>query len=167
MRVDGFVPSISREVDAVDASLAAIVGDTLGAASFLAVGIALALEALDRLRLHPIVSTLIVAIIAGLVAASNQHAVLAGLPLIAGMAAGAAMAAVLYRRRGFLAAWVACLVAGLVTGALAARSLEDPELVKQSNLLFTLVVMVAALGAWGVAARLFRKTPAGLPAKPV
>ena len=87
LRVDRFVPSISREIDAVGASLTGIVGDTLGAASFLAIGIALAVEALNRLRLHPIVSTLIVAVAAGLVAAANQNAVLAGLPLIAGLAA--------------------------------------------------------------------------------
>ncbi len=128
--IAGFIPSISREVEIVDAGVGTIVGETIGAASFLALGICLAVEALDRVRLNPMVSTAVVAIGAGLVAASNQNSILAGLPLIAGQAAGAAIAVVLYRRRGFLAAWVAALVAGLTTDAMAARSLEDPELLQ-------------------------------------
>ena len=93
--IAGFIPSISREVDVVDAGVGTIVGETIGAASFLALGICLAVEALDRVRLNPMVSTAVVAIGAGLAAASNQNSILAGLPLIAGQAAGAALAVVL------------------------------------------------------------------------
>ena len=127
LTLPGFVPSISREVGAVEAGIGSMVGDTIGGSSFIALGIALAVEALDRARLHPAVSTLIVAVGAGLVAASNQQAILPGLTLIAGMSAAAALAVWLYRSRGFLAVWTAVVVAGLVTDAMAARSLEDPD----------------------------------------
>jgi len=130
-----------------------MVADTLGVASFLALGIALAVETADRLRLHPMVSTIIVAIGAGLVAASGQKAMLAGLPLVGAMAGGAAVAVVLYRRRGFLATWVACLVAGLMIGAMAARSLGDPDLLRSSSLVMSMAAALLVLGAWGVIAR--------------
>lgn len=102
-------------------------------------------------------STAIVAVVAGLVATANQDSIMAGLPLVAGLAGGAAIAAVLYRRRGILATWVACLVAGLLIDGMAARSLEDPELAKLGNMAFTLIVALLALGLWGIGKVVFAK----------
>jgi len=150
LTLPGFVPSISREIDAVEAGIGSTFGDTIGGSSFIALGIALAVEALDRARLHPAVSTLIVAVGAGLVAASNQQAILPGLTLIAGMSTAAALAVWLYRSRGFLAIWTAAIVAGLVTDAMAARSLEDPVLLQLSNGVLTIVVALAIAGGWGL-----------------
>jgi hypothetical protein len=150
LSLPGFVPSIAREIDAVEAGIGSMVGETLGGSSFIALGIALAVEALDRARLNAAVSTLIVAVGAALVAASNQVALLPGLTLIAGMGAGAALAVWLYRSRGFLAIWVAAVVAGLVADAMAARSLEDPTLLQLSNGVLTIVVLLAVAGGWAL-----------------
>ena len=150
LTLPGFVPSIAREVDAVEAGIGSMIGETIGGSSFIALGIALAVEALDRFRLRAGVSTLIVAGGAALVAASNQVAVLPGLTLIAGLGAAAALAVWLYRSRGFLAVWTAAGVAGLVTDAMAARSLEDPALQQLSNGVFTIVILLALAGGWGL-----------------
>jgi hypothetical protein len=150
LTLPGFVPSIGREIDAVEAGIGSMLGETIGGSSFIALGIALAVEALDRARLNAGVSTLIVAVGAALVAASNQVAVLPGLMLVAGMTAAAALAVWLYRSRGFLAVWIAAVVAGLVTDAMAARSLEDPTLLQLSNGVLTIVVVLAAAGGWGL-----------------
>ena len=150
LMLPGFVPSISREIDAVEAGIGSMVGETIGGSSFIALGIALAVEALDRARLNAAVSTLIVAVGAALVAASSQEAILPGLTLIAGMSAAAALAVWLYRSRGFLAVWTAVVVAGLVTDALAARSLEDPTLLQLSNGVLTIVILLAVAGGWGL-----------------
>jgi serine/threonine protein kinase len=150
LTLPGFVPAISREIGAVEAGIGSMIGDTIGGSSFIALGIALAVEALDRARLNAAVSTLIVAIGAGLVAASNQEAILPALTLISGMAAAAALAVWLYRFRGFLAVWTAAVVAGLVTDAMAARSLEDPALLQLSNGVFTIVILLALAGGWGL-----------------
>jgi hypothetical protein len=150
LTLPGFVPSISREIGAVEAGIASMIGDTIGGSSFIALGIALAVEALDRARVHAAGSTLIVAIGAALVAASNQEAMLPALTLIAGTAAAVALAVWLYRSRGFLAIWTAAVVAGLVTDAMAARSLEDPALLQLSNGVFTLVILLALVGGWGL-----------------
>ena len=66
------------------------------------------------------------------------------------MAAAAAPAVWLYRSRGFLAVWIAAVGAGLVTDAMAARSLEDPTLLQLSNGVLTIVVVLAAAGGWGL-----------------
>ena len=150
LMVPGFVPSISREIDAVEAGIGSMVGETIGGSSFIALGIALAVEALDRARLNAALSTLIVAVGAALVAASSQEAILPGLTLIAGMSAAAAPAVWLYRSRGFLAVWTAVVVAGLVTDAMAARSLEDPTLLQLSNGVLTIVILLALAGGWGL-----------------
>jgi hypothetical protein len=150
LTLPGFVPSIAREIDAVEAGIGSMIGETIGGSSFIALGIALAVEALDRLRLKAVVSTLIVAGGAALVAASNQVAVLPGLTLIAGLGAGATVAVWLYRSRGFLAVWTAVVVAGLVTDAMAARSLEDPALLQLSNGVFTIVFLLTLAGGWGL-----------------
>ena len=150
LTLPGFVPSISHEIGAVEAGIGSMIGDTIGGSSFIALGIALAVEALDRARLNAAVSTLIVAIGAALVAASNQEAILPALTLIAGTTAAAALAVWLYRSRGFLAVWTAAVVAGLVTDAMAARSLEDPALLQLSNGVFTMVILLALAGGWGL-----------------
>jgi hypothetical protein len=150
LTLPGFVPSISREISSVDAGIGSMIGDTMGGSSFVALGIALAVEALDRVRLHAAVSTLIVAVGAGLVAASNQEAILPGLTLIAGMSVAASVAVWLYRSRGFLAVWTAAIVAGFVTDAMAARSLEDPALLQLSNGVLTIVLVLAIVGGSGL-----------------
>jgi hypothetical protein len=150
LTLPGFVPSIAREIDAVEAGIGSMIGETIGGSSFIALGIALAVEALDRARLNAAVSTLIVAGGAALVAASNQVAVLPGLTLIAGLGAAAALGVWLYRSRGFLAVWTAAVVAGLVIDAMAARSLEDPALLQLSNGVFTIVILLALAGGWGL-----------------
>ena len=83
-------------------------------------------------------------------AAANQQAILPGLTLVAGMSIAAALAAWLYRSRGFLAVWTAATVAGLVADAMAARSLEDPVLLQLSNGVLTIVFVLAIAGGWGL-----------------
>jgi hypothetical protein len=163
--ITGFVPSISRETQAIDNSMSSIIGGALTESAFQAIGIALAVEVLERWRVHPIPSILIISLGAGLVAGSDQRTILPALPLIAGLAAGVAIAAVTYRRRGLLAAWTACLANALLLQALAARSLEDPELVQRANILFTIVGLLLVVGGWGAASAV-RKTPAAAPARP-
>ncbi len=164
--VPGFEPSISRELNIVDASIGSMIGDTLSASAFLVLGVAFVVEALDRFRLRAIVSTAIVAIAAGLVAGADQETILPALVLIAGLSLAAVIVVMLYRRRGFLAAWVAGLVSGLMTTTMAARSLEDPDLLWRSNIVMTIVTVIAAAGAWGVGRRLLQKTPALEPYRP-
>jgi hypothetical protein len=115
----------------------------------------------DRFRVNPVVSTIVVSLAAGLFAASDQERLLPALVLVAGMTVAVAIVVVLYRQRGFLAAWVAGIAAGLSTTAMALASLEDQELTRSSNLLLAIVVMIAAAGAYGVGRRLLQK-PAAL-----
>jgi hypothetical protein len=158
--VPGVQPSISRELNIVDAGIGAAIGDTLSGSAFIVLAIAFAVEVFDRFRINPILSTTIVAIAAGLVAGADQEAMLPGLTLVAGTAVEAAIVVLLYRRRGFLAAWMAGLAAGLLTDAMALRSLDDPDLLRLSSFLITIVVIIAATGAWGAGRGLFRKSPA-------
>lgn len=163
LNVPGFEPSISRELNIVDAGIGSIIGNALTGSTFLALAIAFAIEVFDRFKLPTVASTLIVSIAAGLTSASDQESLLPALTLSAGYALAAAMVCVIYRRRGFLAAWLASFVAFILPEALAARSLHDPELLRTMNTLFTLVVAIAAAGAWGVGRRVLQKTPAPEP----
>jgi hypothetical protein len=153
-------------MNAVDTSIGSLAGETLAESAFLTLGIAFAVELFDRFRLPPAVSTLIIALGAGLVSAADQPSIVAALPLVAAQGIGAAIVILLYRYRGFLSAWVAALTVGLVLDALAARSLHDPALLQLSNYLFTLVVVLGAAGAWGVVKPLMRKSPAAVPQPP-
>jgi len=160
LSVPGFEPSISRELNIVDAGIGSVIGNTLSAAIFLALAIAFAIEVFDRFRVPSMVSTIVVSMAAGFTSASDQETLLPALALSAGYALAAAILCVIYRRRGFLAAFLASFVAFLLPEALAARSLDDPELLRTTNTLFTLVVVIAAAGAWGVGRGLLKKAPA-------
>lgn len=166
LQVPGFDPSISRELNAVDAGLGSMLGESLSAAAFIVLGIAFVIEAFDRFRVNAIVSTSIVAIAVGFFAATDQDKILPGVVLLAGGALAAAIVALLYRYRGFLAAWIAGMTFGWLNSAMALRSLDDPNLQRTSSVLVTLVVVIAAAGALGVGRRLTQK-PAALhpPAK--
>ena len=163
LNVPGFEPSISRELNIVDAGIGALIGDTLSGSAFIVLAIAFAVEVFDRFRVNAVLSTAVVAIAAGLVAGADQEAILPGLTLVAGAALQAALVVLLYRRRGFLAAWMAGLAAGLLTDAMALRSLDDPDLRRLSGFLITIVVIIAATGAWGAGRSLVQKS-APLPA---
>ena len=160
LSVPGFEPSISRELNIVDAGIGSVIGNTLSAAIFLALAIAFAIEVFDRFRVPSMVSTIVVSMAAGFTSASDQETLLPALALSAGYALAAAILCVIYRSRGFLAAFLASFVAFLLPEALAARSLDDPELLRTTNTLFTLVVVIAAAGAWGVGRGLLKKAPA-------
>ncbi|MBY0492620.1 MAG: hypothetical protein K2Y23_00265 [Cyanobacteria bacterium] len=164
LNVAGFEPSISRELNAVDASFGTMVGDQLTTAAFLVLGVIFVVEVCDRYRVNPMVSTIAVSLTAGLFAANDQDRILPGLVLAAGMTIATAIIVLLYRRRGFLAAWVAGMSAGLLTTAMALRSLHDQDLLRSSNFLLTIVVVIAAAGAWGAERRLLQKAPALHPA---
>jgi hypothetical protein len=159
LQVPGFEPSISRELNVVDASFGSMIGETLSGSAFIVLGVAFAVEAFDRFRVNPIVSTIIVSIAAGMVAGANQEAILPGLVLVLGMALAAAIVVTLHRRRGFLAAWIAGMASGWLTTAMALNSLEDPDLSRASNVLVAMVVGIAAAGAWGAGRRLLQKAP--------
>jgi hypothetical protein len=156
IRIDGFMPSISREVDAVDQGLGTMLGDGFAYSSFLAIGLGFGVEVLDRLfarfRVPRIVTTLIVAFVFGAVLANGQRVLLPAVPLALAGAAFGIIGVELYRRRGLLALFVAGLVMGLLTHAMSARVLEDPGLVYSSNVVFGLVALIGAIGAWGVIA---------------
>ena len=160
LQVAGFEPSISRELDIVDASFGSMIGETLSASAFIVLGVAFVVEVFDRFRVKPIVSTLVVSIVAGMVAATEQEALLPGLVLVAGMGLAAVIVVTLYRRRGFLAAWIAGMASGWLTTAMALRSLEDQDLARASNVLVALVVGIAAAGVWGAGRKLLRKPSA-------
>jgi hypothetical protein len=85
------------------------------------------------------------------------------LTVSAGYALAAAILCVIYRRRGFLAAWLAGFVAFLLPEAMAARSLNDPELLRTTNTLLTLVVVIAAAGVWGAGRKLLQSPSQLLP----
>jgi len=160
LAVPGFEPSISRELNIVDAGIGSIIGNTLSASIFLALAVAFATEAFDRFKVPQVVSTIVISIAAGFTSASDQETLLPALALSAGYALAAAILCVMYRRRGFLAAFLASFVAFLLPEALAARSLHDPELLRTTNTLFTLIVVIAAAGAWGVGRGLLQKPAA-------
>ena len=141
-----------------------MVGDQLTTAAFLVLGVIFVVEVCDRYRVNPMVSTIAVSLTAGLFAANDQDRILPGLVLAAGMTIATAIIVLLYRRRGFLAAWVAGMSAGLLTTAMALRSLHDQDLLRSSNFLLTIVVVIAAAGAWGAERRLLQKAPALHPA---
>ena len=65
LQVPGFEPSISRELNIVDASFGSMIGDTLSGSAFIVLGVAFVVEVFDRFRVNPIVSTIVVAIAAG------------------------------------------------------------------------------------------------------
>ena len=162
LQVTGFEPTISRELNAVDAGIGSMIGETLTGSAFVVLGIALVIEALDRFKLNAILSTALAAIATGLMAGTDQEAVVPALALIAGASVAAAVVVMLYRWRGFLAAWIAGMTMGWLNYAMALRSLEDPELLRTSNMLVTLMVVVAAAGAYGVGRRLMQKKPSAI-----
>ncbi len=92
--------------------------------------------------------------------ATDQEFILPALVLIAGMALAAAIVVMLYRRRGFLASWIAGMASGWLTTAMALRSLEDQDLARAANVLVALVVGIAATGVWGAGRKLLQKPPA-------
>jgi hypothetical protein len=163
LQIPGFEPSISRELEAVDAGFGSLIGETLSTSAFIVLGIAFAVEVLDRFRLHPILSTVIVAIGAGAIAITDQPQLMPGLVLLAGTAVAAAVVVLLYRRRGFLAAWIAAMVAGWLTTAMAVQSFEDENLQRLGGYLVAMVVVIAAAGAWSAGRRLLQKSPALQP----
>jgi hypothetical protein len=160
LQIPGVEPSISRELNVVDGSFGSMLGDTLSAAAFAVLGCAFVVEALERRKLHPVVSTALIALVAGLFGASDQSQVLPSLPLMAAMAAGAVIIVTLYRRRGFLAAWIAGMAHGWLTTAMALRSMEDAELSRLSGFLIALVVVIAAAGVVGAGRALIQKPAA-------
>jgi len=163
LQVAGFEPSISRELNVVDAGFGSMLGDTLSTSAFLALGVAFLIEVFDRFRVNPIVSTLVFSIAAGIFAGTDQETILPALVLASGFGLAGLIAALLYRRRGFLATWIAGMASGWLTTAMALRSLEDQELMRLSNFLVTIVFVIAATGAWGVGRRLLQKAPALQP----
>lgn len=160
LQIPGFEPSISRELEVVDASFGSMIGETLSASAFIVLGVALVVETFDRFKVNPIVSTIVVSIGAGLIAGSDQEAIVPGLVLVAGMGVAAAIVVTLYRHRGFLAAWIAGMASGWLTTAMALRSLEDQDLSRASNVLVALVVGILAAGVWGAGRKLLQKSSA-------
>jgi hypothetical protein len=156
LNVAGFAPSISRELNIVDSGIGAVVGNALSGSTFLVLAIAFAIEAFDKFRVPPGVSTLVIGLAAGFAGASDQEVLLPALTVSVGFGVAAVIVSLLYRRRGFLAAWLAGFVAFLLPEALAAQSLELPELLRTTNALLTLIVAIAAVGAWGVGRQLMR-----------
>jgi hypothetical protein len=163
LQIPGFEPSISRELEAIDASFGSMLGETLTAAAFIVLGVAFAVQAFDRFRVNPIVSTVVIAIGAAAITITDQPHLMPGLVLLAGWGLAATVVVWLYRSRGFLAASIAGMVAGWLTTAMALRSLEDRDLAQLSSFLVAIVVMIAAAGAWGAGRRLVQK-PVPLPA---
>jgi hypothetical protein len=161
--VPGFTPSIARELNIVDAAIGSVIGNTLSIATFLVLSMAFAIEVFDRFKVPVVVSTIVVSIAAGVTAASDQDSLLPALAMSAGYALAASLVCVIYRRRGFLAAWVAGFVAFILPEALAAQSLHDPQLLQTMNEIFTLVLAIAAAGAWGVGRQVMRSRSQLLP----
>jgi hypothetical protein len=160
LQMPGFLPSISREIDAVNKSLGSVLSDAINLGSFMSIGIALAIEALERFRVKPMVAIAIVAVAAGLTVVGDQQSVVAALVPAAGMAAGAAIIAWVYRSRGMLAAWIAGAVSSLLLAGMTARSLDDADLVKQGNFAFAIALIPLAMGIWAlVKVRTVRTVP--------
>ena len=153
LQIEGYVPSISRELDAVDKGLGSVLGDALAAASFLAIGVALAVEALDWARVRPTIAAVTIAVVAALLPSGEPQSMLALLPPALQQAAMALILVIVYRTRGLLAVWLAVAASGVVLDALAARSLDDADRLWLSNMAFMLLIVVLALGVWGVVAQ--------------
>ena len=135
-----------------------MLGDTLSASMFLALGVAFVVEAFDRFRVNPIVSTIVVAARRrASLPANDQEQLLPALVSSAEWDWPRVIVVLLYRRRGFLAAWIAGMASGWMTTVMALRSLEDQDLARLSNFLVMIVVVIAAAGAWGAGRRLLQK----------
>ena len=86
--VAGFEPSISRELNVVDAGIGSMIGDTLSGSAFLVLGRRVRGRSVRSVRVNPIVSTIDRRRSrAGLVAGTDQEAILPALTLVAGMSA--------------------------------------------------------------------------------
>jgi hypothetical protein len=162
LSVPGFLPSISRELGVVDSGIGVIVGNALSGSTFLALAIAFAIEVFDKFKVPAVVSTAVIGLAAGFAGASDQEALLPILAVSAGFGLAAGIVELMYRRGGLLAAWLASFVAFLLPEALAAQSLELPELQRTTNTLLTLVAIVAAAGLWGAGRKLLHKNPPAL-----
>ncbi len=62
LNVAGFEPSISRELNIVDAGIGSLIGDTLSGSAFIVLAIAFVVEVFDRFRVNAMLSTAVVAI---------------------------------------------------------------------------------------------------------
>ena len=160
LQVPGFMPSISREVGAVNKGLGTMVSDAITTASFMSIGIALAVEAFEAFRIRPEVSCLIIAVAAALTVNDDQQSLVAAIAPAAGMALSVAVVVLIYRARGLLSAWTAAAVSSLLIAALAVRSLDDADLVKRGNFAFAIALIPLALGIWGfIKVRTVRTVP--------
>ncbi len=146
--VDGFVPSIERELDAMDHPLLAGVANALMGAAFITPGLALGVEVLERLRLRPAAQAAVIAGIAALTPGGRHLSALALAPPAVSHILVGLLVVTLYRRRGFLAAFVAMAVSSLLLDAMALRSLDDPDLVWRSNVLLAVAAAPLAAGIW-------------------
>ena len=159
VRIPGYLPNISREVGLVDAGLANSFSEAVTSATFMALGIAVAVGVFDRLRVRPAVAVAILAALIGLVSWTQHQSLVAALPLVAAQALIAVVAVTLYRWRGLLAFWIAVAASELLVDAMSLRSLDDPDLVNRSNLLFTIAAVPLVVGAWGLVAAFLKRKP--------
>ena len=164
LQTTGFTPSVSREVDAITKQFPSILSSALTQPTFIALALAAAVEMFDYFKMQPLISTAIIAIVAGLTMGGDQQAPLPLLVMAAGVAAGAAIAVSVYRTRGLLAPWMAFVVAALITHGLAARSLHDIDLTKRGNLALATAIIPFAFALYGLfKVRSVRAVP-GVPA---
>jgi hypothetical protein len=161
--IPGYLPSISREVSAVDDNLWTFLSDATVLATFLAIGIALAVEALDRARVPAAAAAALIATGLGLVVGVQHQSVLAALPAMAGQAGMAALGVLLYRTRGLLAIWIAVVVSELLPDAMAARALDDPSLVSTGNIVIGVAAVILAIGVGGLVAGHVKRSSAQPP----
>ena len=132
LQVAGFEPSISRELNIVDAGFGSMIGDTLSGSAFIVLGVAFVVEAFDRFRVNPMVSTIVVAIAAGVVCRIGSGSDAAG--------ACARRRHGPWQRRSSCAVPPARIPGGVDAGLRRAaddgdgvRSLDDPDLLRASQ----------------------------------
>ena len=162
VRIPGYLPNISREVGLVDQGVGGSFTEAITSATFMSLGIAVAVEMFDRLRVRPAVAVAILAALVGMLGLTQHQTLLAALPLVAAQATIAVLAVTLYRWRGFLAFWIAVAASQFLVDAMALRSLDDPDLVNRSNLLFMIVAVPLVVGAWGLFSAFLKRKPAVL-----
>ena len=89
LNVAGFEPSISRELNVVDAGFGAMLGETLTTSAFLVLGVAFVDRSVRPLPRQPDrLDASSCPIAAGVFAATDQETILPALVLVAGMCTG-------------------------------------------------------------------------------
>jgi len=152
-RTGGYVPSLSTEIDIVNSPSLTRAGAWIAGSFAVALAIALLVETAGRIARIRRWDWIVVTLVAGVAAASFQrHEPPATFLALADGVAAAGLLALVYRWRGFGAAWVAALTMMLLSDLVVAQALGNADTRAYANLLRIIALAILAVGVWGYAA---------------